>query len=102
MKTVYQIVYWREIPVQVKVRSGQQRVARPLSSRFQEAIDAAAMHAKATSTDDYLEDWHVSDWEDGEGDAEVFADSLVSRLEADYPPPRLEELRIRKGYTENP
>lgn len=99
--TMVQILYWRDIPAQVKVRNGRQRAARPLSPRFQETIDAAAMHAKSTSTDDYLEDWHASDWENVEGDVEALLDSWVARIEADYPPHRLEELRISKGYIED-
>ena len=97
-KTVYQIVYWREIPAQIKVRSQGQRIARPLSSRFQEAIDAAAMHSKAISADDYLEDWYSSSWQDGEGEPESLAESLVARIETDYPPQRLEALMQNKGY----
>jgi hypothetical protein len=98
MNISYQIVYWREIPAQIKVRSGRQRISRPLSSRFQEAIDAAAMHSQATSADAYLDDWRSSDWQEGEGDPDSLADSLVARMEAEYPAERLEALRMNKGY----
>jgi hypothetical protein len=55
MTVEYQILYWRDIPAQVRVRSGRQRVTRPLPARFQEAIDEAAMRGRATSTDEYLD-----------------------------------------------
>ena len=98
MSITYQIVYWRDIPAQVKVRSGDQRINRPLSPRFQEAIDDAAMRAQATSTDDYLSDWHSSEWQEGQGDADQLADALVTRLETEFDAERLRALKTNEGY----
>lgn len=98
MSVTYQIVYWRDIPAQVRTQMGRQRVARPLSARFQEAIDQAAMFAGATSTDAYLDDWRTSDWLPGEGDLQALADSLAAGLEAEYPEVRLQGLKLNKGY----
>ena len=98
MTASYQILYWRDIPAQVKVRSGSQRINRPLSARFQEAIDEAAMRAQSTSTDDYLQEWRSSEWQTGEGEAEELADALVARIEAEYTDGRLNALKISKGY----
>jgi len=39
------IIYWRDIPSQVVVQKGRKREKALLSSRFQEAIDRAAMRA---------------------------------------------------------
>ena len=39
----YQILYWHDIPVQVRAREGRKRLNKPLSERFQVAIDHAAM-----------------------------------------------------------
>ena len=36
----YQILYWYEIPTQVRVREGRERVSKPLSPRFMEAVDS--------------------------------------------------------------
>lgn len=96
MSSSYQIVYWRDIPAQVRARLGRERVARPLTERFQVAIDAAAMRTDATSTDDYLEDWRTSDWQPGEGDPASLAETLAAQIEADYPQKRLEAL-VRAG-----
>jgi hypothetical protein len=98
MSLHYQIVYWRDIPAQVKVKAGGQRLARPLSPRFQEAIDEAAMLARATSTDAYLEDWRTTEWKPGQDDPDQFTENLIAGLEADYPPERLESLKVNKGY----
>jgi hypothetical protein len=39
------IVYWRDIPAQVIGKVGRRTFKKQLSSRFQEAIDRAAMRA---------------------------------------------------------
>lgn len=98
MSISYQILYWRDIPAQIKVRSGSQRINRPLSPRFQEAIDEAAMRADATSTDAYLEEWRSSDWQEMEDEAEQLADALAAQIEAEYTPERLKRLKANKGY----
>ena len=98
MSTTYQIVYWRDIPAQIKLRSTQGRLARSLSPRFQEAIDAAAMRASATTTDDYLEDWRTSELQQGEGDPERIADVLAAEIEVAYSTDRLDKLVANKGF----
>ena len=55
-----QIVYWRDIPAQIKGREGRKRSSLPLEERFEKAIDAAAMRGGADSTDDYLADFHTT------------------------------------------
>jgi len=98
MSARYQVVYWRDIPAQIKVRSGSVRLARSLSPRFQEAIDEAAMLARATSTDAYLEDWRASEWKPCQEDPERAADALIKDLESAYPPDRLDALKENKGF----
>jgi Virulence factor len=51
------VIWWRDIPAQVTAKEGRSRAARELPSRFQEAIDAAAMRAGLIGTDAYLEEW---------------------------------------------
>ena len=48
------IVYWRDIPSEVIVKSGRTAAKRELSERFIRAIDAAAMHAKAKAAAERL------------------------------------------------
>jgi len=88
----YQIVYWRAIPAQVKARVGRERVSKPLSDRFQVAIDDAAMRAGMIGTDDYLAEWRTSDPSEREGDAETIAAAVAAELEAAYPDERLKML----------
>jgi hypothetical protein len=95
--TSYQIVYWRDIPAQVKVGSGRNRVARQLSLRFQEAIDRAAMRSGLFNTDDYLAEWRTSAAAERDGQAEAVADAVAAELEAEYDAKRLEGLAERGG-----
>ena len=93
----YQIVYWRNIPAQVKAREGRERASRPLSDRFQVAIDRAAMRAGLFNTDDYLSEWRTGETQEREGELESVAESLIAELEAAYPDSRLETLAASGG-----
>jgi len=95
--TKYQIVYWRDIPAQVKVKAGRNRAGRPLSDRFPVAIDEAAMRAGLTGSDDYLAQWRNGRWQEREGDFEDIADSIVTEIETTYPPERLRTLIQQHG-----
>lgn len=97
MTIEYQIIYWRDIPAQVKVRAEARRLARGLSDRFQEAIDEAAMQVGLAGTDDYLAEWRVSPWQQRDGEPETIADGLVSEVEAQYPPSRLTKVVLNGG-----
>ena len=95
------VVSWRDIPAQVIVKAGRRTAKRPLSDRFQEAIDRAAMRAGLRDTDAYLGEWRrvVSG---GRGDGlEAEAERAAAELEADYPPERLRELVANGGLEPN-
>ncbi|WNK01402.1 virulence factor [Thalassospiraceae bacterium LMO-JJ14] len=94
------IVYWRDIPAQVIVKQGRKTARRELAQRFQEAVDMAAMRAKAIGTDDYLADWRRSDPVDCGDDLEAEADAWQEKLEAEYDDVRLKQLVQAKGYSE--
>lgn len=87
-----QVVYWRDIPAQVRARLGRERSSAALSPRFQEAIDAAAMRAGLTGTDEYLAEWRNSDWEPREGTPGEAAARRAAELEAEYSEARLRPL----------
>lgn len=96
MATV-QIVYWRDIPAQVKVKQARERTARQLSQRFQDAIDEAAMRAKLIGTDEYLAEWRNGDPVDQDGDLNAVADAIAADLEQHYPDDRLRALIATGG-----
>jgi hypothetical protein len=86
------IVYWRDIPAQVIVKSDADAAKRQLTDRFQEAIDKAAMRARAHEMEDYLTDWRRSDPEPCDDDCEIEADKAKAQIEADYDDSRLKRL----------
>jgi len=100
MTTSTQIIFWRDIPAQVKARSGGTRLAKPLSDRFQQAIDEAAMRAGMSGTDEYLQEWRTVDAPDQDGEPEAIIDRLVARLEMEYPPEKLKDLASGGGRQE--
>lgn len=97
MATTYQIIYWRDIPAQVKVK-GRGGPSRQLPERFERAIDRAAMHAGAINTDDYLAEWRKSDWQERDGEPEAVVEAVVAELEAGFPEEKLQELARNGGW----
>ena len=91
------VLYWRDIPAQVIVKSGRRQAKRQLPDRFQQAIDRAAMLGGATGTDAYLAEWRRGEPEPCGEDLEAEADAAVTALEAAYPPEWLRELARAGG-----
>jgi len=97
MTIEYQIIYWRDIPAQIKARGEDGRTGRELSKRFNVAIDEAAMRAGLTESGAYLAEWRKSDWVAREGELAVVADDVTAELEANYPAERLRQLVAQFG-----
>jgi hypothetical protein len=91
------VVSWRDIPAQVIVKAGRRTARRPLSDRFQEAIDRAAMRAGLRDTDGYLGEWRRTAAGSCGDDLDAEAECAAADLEADYPPERLRELVANGG-----
>jgi hypothetical protein len=91
------VVSWRDVPAQVIVKSGRRSAKRPLSERFQAAIDRAAMHAGLHDTDAYLAAWRRVAGGDCGDELEREVERAAARLEADYPPERLRDLVANGG-----
>jgi hypothetical protein len=80
----------------VTAKAGRASARAPLSDRFQEAIDTAAMSAGLIGTDEYLGEWRRESRPCGdELEAEVEAE--VARIEAAYGGDRLEQLARSSG-----
>lgn len=82
--TTYQIVYWHDIPLQVRAGGRPDRVSRELPARFQTAVDQAAMAAGLTGTDAYLEGFQWSELAEREGTPEEVAAAVVAELDKQY------------------
>lgn len=94
------VVYWRDIPAQVIVKSGRKNAKVQLSERFEKAIDRAAMRAKMHGSDAYLEQWRRGAPQDCGDDLEAEADAAAKQIEADYDESRLNRL-IAAGGEDN-
>jgi len=96
------IISWRDIPAQVVVKRGRETAKVQLSSRFQEAVDRAAMRAGKGSSDAYLADWKRSDPTQVGDDLKAVAAATAAALEARYTDDDLERLIKAKGLAESP
>ncbi|MGF1562241.1 MAG: virulence factor [Geminicoccaceae bacterium] len=86
------IVYWRDIPAQVIAKHGRKSAKIQLSERFEKAIDSAAMRAKLTGTDAYLEAWRRAEPVACGEDLDAEVKAAAARIEQDYDRARLLEL----------
>jgi len=91
------IISWRDIPAQVVVKRGRETAKVQLSSRFQEAVDRAAMRAGKGSSDAYLADWKRSDPRPCGEDIQAEAAAEAARIEARFSDADLEALIRAKG-----
>ncbi len=83
--TRYQVLYWKNVPAQVKVfpESGRP-LARQMPDRFQVEIDRIAMEQGLAGTDDYLNQWQWTAKLARPGDPAEILDALIQELEADW------------------
>lgn len=79
---LYQILYWQDIPSQIKAWDDFDEIKIDLGTRFADRIDRAAQSQGLTSTDDYLAQWKWSDEQERAGTAQEVADALKKELEA--------------------
>ena len=85
--TTYQVLYWRDIPAQVRVFGGGRPLSRQMPDWFQQEIDRVAMRDGLTGTDAYLDEWHWSEkreWTGGESEAGDVAEALLKQLEDEF------------------
>lgn len=81
----YQIMYWHDIPVQVRAGGRRDRFSVELPTRFQEAVDSAAMAAKLTGTDAYLAGFVWGEPQERDGSPEEVAQAIAAELAAQFP-----------------
>ena len=94
---VLTVIYWRDIPAQVIASAGDDVHKAELHSRFQQAIDRAAMDTGRIGADDYLEDWRRAS-QPLSGDPRQAAEATVAELEDRYPPGALNDLVANEGF----
>ena len=82
----YQILYWRDIPAQVKAYDGVRAISRQLPERYQLEIDRIAMQEGLAGSDDYLNQWHWTAKLDRPGTATEVLESIFQELIAEWDP----------------
>lgn len=94
----YRILYWYDIPAQVRAEDENGRANLQLPERFQLAIDEVAMAAKLISDDDYTNgfQWHPA--QERTGSAKEVAEAVVAELDAQFPEIEIQPLvdKLRK------
>jgi len=81
---LYQILYWQDIPSQVKAWDDFDEVKLELSSKFVVMIDKSAKEQGLTSEDDYLAQWKWSEEEERTGSPQEVADAVKIELEEKF------------------
>ena len=76
----YQILYWRDLPAQIRVYENGRPRSHKLPNRFQQEIDRVAMAEGLVNTDAYLELWAWSDRMNREGSADEVAKQVIQEL----------------------
>ena len=74
---VYQVLYWKDVPAQIRVYDGKRPKAFEMPQWFQQEIDRVAMH-------DYLNAWQWSQKMEREGEVEDVASAVLAELEHAY------------------
>ncbi len=77
----YTILYWQEVPSQIKAEDELDDVTLPMDPRFMERIDRLAAARGLQSTDDYLAQWRWSEPQQRDGTAAEVADAVKLELE---------------------
>jgi hypothetical protein len=78
----YKILYWQQIPSQVKAEDDEDDISIPLPERFMARIDQVAMRTGMAGTDEYLAQWRWSEEEERPGSAREVAEAVAAELAA--------------------
>jgi len=80
--TIYKVLYWQEIPTQVKAEDDDEDVTVMLDGKFMLQVDILAAKRGLQAADDYLAQWKWSEEEEREGSAREVAEAVRVELEA--------------------
>jgi len=88
----YKVLYWYDIPSQVRAEDQTGRTNLRLPERFQLAIDEVAMGAKLINDDDYTGGFQWQPEQEIAGSAREVAEAVVAELEAKFGEIDIEDL----------
>ena len=105
MISKYRIMYWKEIPVQVKVEDDLDVISEPLDPRFQQAVDAISMFDGSMGSDDYLMGWTWGEEIKIEGNAKDIVQKISGKYNSSMPKnliSKIKSLQKSKKRSEKP
>ena len=76
----YKVLYWQEVPSQIKAEDDADDVTLLFPDRFQERIDRLAAERGLGGSDDYLAQWRWSADEERDGTAQEVAEAVRDEL----------------------
>lgn len=97
----YQVIYWRDIPAQLRLQQGRSRLSHALPEIFQKTVYRAAFRAKAITGDAYQDSWRAEGWflyKGSVGELDEAATSIADEVVTAYSEARLDALALNKGY----
>ena len=80
----YRVISWKGIPSLVEAQDGDRTARVPLSQRFQDLIDAAAMREGASESQAYLDGWEAGPVTDRPGSADAVAQAVAAEFEGTF------------------
>ncbi len=96
------IIFWRDIPAQVRIGRGRKAARAILSERFEQAIDRVAMKIGATDGDAYTKEWRDSIIEaqmpHDEASPKEIVQAHINALEKQFDTMRLKQLIDNDGF----
>jgi len=78
----YKVLYWQEVPTQIKAEDDDEDVTLMLDGKFMQHVDILAAKRGLQAADDYLAQWKWSEDESREGSARDVAEAVKAELEA--------------------
>jgi Virulence factor len=79
---LYKILYWQEIPAQIKAEDEADDVTLMMDGRFMAQIDHLATQRGLTDADQYLAQWRWTEEQEREGSARQVAEAVKAELES--------------------
>lgn len=80
----YQVLYWQDIPSQVKAWDDFDEIKVELAPQFAVRIDLSAQSQGLTQTDDYLGQWKWGEEQERNGTPEEVAQAVKNEMESKF------------------
>ena len=80
----YQILYWQNIPTQIKVWDDFDEIKIEMPPRFMVKVDQAAKEKGLVDNEEYLAQWNWGEEKEVDGEPEEVAEKIKQELEEKF------------------